>query len=569
MIQRFAYAGSSGVVRQEGGGQAVRFAPNLAREPVAFDAELKHPLRFREAVSALHDVVVSDLRFVKKDKTAYLEWKKQRAARDAAVRREAYRQAAQAVAAREKIALPAGFDRDYEAARKQYWSARVAYSNYLSKHDPALWRQLVPCDPVITVADDTVFFECFSKDESAYGHLAVGRGEGFGESTDLQLGTTNVDYSQDLYEQFQTLRTYRRTRFNLDPEGFTVRTADAADYREEKIDLPTSWLRGFMKLQAAMTMPAMRVRLSREVVYSLLAFLKRHKARKSPRALRFELEVGKPPGVVLEPWEQRFDATGSPPYDGPPTAPIRVWGTRRLLVLARLLPLADSIDVCLLATGLPSFWLVRMGEMTFTLGLSGWTTNDWSAGSALDLLQPPRAPPPDLIDRTGTFLKTRRAADLASVKSGVSESDDYLVAAALRHLAQTGQVIYDLGAGQFRYRQIMPQPLGEAQLGPEDPELAGARALIAERRYELIDRQDGPNLTRVIVGKVEHKPVEILVDADDRIKRGKCLCGHYQRYGLRNGPCRHMIALRWGASVRGLRAFEESGALNRLLGRGA
>ena len=61
------------------------------------------------------------------------------------------------------------------------------------------------------------------------------------------------------------------------------------------------------------------------------------------------------------------------------------------MVLARLLPLVESIEVHLLATGLPSFWVVRMGEMIFTLGLSGWTTNDWSAGSALDLLQPPRA----------------------------------------------------------------------------------------------------------------------------------------------------------------------------------
>lgn len=570
MIQRFAYAGSSGVVRQGDGGRAIHFAANLAREPVAFDAELKHPLRFREAVSALHDVVVSDLRFVKKDKTAYLEWKRQEAQREAAVRREAYRQAAQAVAVREKVPLPAGFEREYDAARTRYWSARVAYSSYLQKHDPGLWRQLMPCDPVITVADDVVFFECFSKDESAYGHLSVGRDDGFGPSTSLQLGTTNVDYSPELYEQFQTLRTYRRTRFNLDPEGFTFRTGEVGEgYREEKIDLPTSWLRGFMKLQAAMTMPAVRVPLARETVYSLLAFLKRNKAKKGPRALRFELEPEQPVRLVLEPWEQAFELPPATRYEGQPTAPIRIWGTRRLLVLARLLPLADAFEVHLLATGMPSFWVVRMGEMTFTLGLSGWTTNDWSAGSALDLLQPPRGPTVNLIEATATTLKARRAADLATIRREVGESDQFLVAAALRHLAQTGQVIYDLANGVFRYRQIMAQPLGEAQLGPEDPELAGARTLVAERKYELIDRQDGPNLTRVLIGKVEHKPVEILVDADDRIKRGKCLCGYFQKYGLRNGPCRHMIALRWGASVTGLKAMEMTGAMNRLLSRGA
>jgi hypothetical protein len=564
MIQSFVYAGHSGIV-DRGGAKAIRFAPNLAREPVAFDADLKHPLRFREAISALHDVVISDLRFEKRDKTAYKAWLEEQKKRESTIRSAAHQEAARAAEELRNTPLPPGFEPAYERARKHYWGARVAYSNYLRKHDPELWRVLMPCDPVITVADDVVFFECFSKDESAYGHLSVAR-DGFGHSGNLKLGTTNVDYSEDLFEQFQTLRTYRPTRFSIDPEGFAVTSGETPAHREEKIDLPSSWLRGFMKLQSAMTLQMTRVKLTREVVYSLLAFLKRNKAKASPRALRFELEPGQPVRLVLEPWQKVFDAPGTR-YDGPSTPPIRIWGTRRLMVLARLLPLADSIEVGLLATGLPSFWIVRMGEMTFTLGLSGWTTNDWSGGSALDLLAPPRQPSLQLIGRTAESLKSRRAADLATIRSDTMELDDHIVAAALRHLAQTGQVIYDLSTDQFRFRQIMAQPLGEEQLGPEDPELAGARKLIAEKKWELLDRQDGPKLTRAIIGKVEGKPVEILVDQDDRIKRGKCLCGHYQKFGLRNGPCRHMIALRWGASAQGLETFEKSGSFNRLFGR--
>jgi hypothetical protein len=38
--------------------------------------------------------------------------------------------------------------------------------------------------------------------------------------------------------------------------------------------------------------------------------------------------------------------------------------------------------------------------------------------------------------------------------------------------------------------------------------------------------------------------VEILADLDGRIRRGKCLCGHFRQFGIRNGPCRHMIVLR-------------------------
>lgn len=565
MIQNFIYGGHSGLT-QRAGGRELRLAPNLAREPVAFDAELLNPLRFREAISALHGVVVSDLRFQKRDKTAYEEWKKGQGARDAVVRRAAYDQAMREIEARRNMPAVVELEREFSTARKQYWTLRQKYSDHLRTHDPELWRKLVPCDPVITVADDVVFFECFSKDESAYGCLSVDRSRGFSSTADLKLGTTNVDYSEALYDQFQTLRTYRPTRFNLDPEGFGVATGVGEAHREEKIDLPTSWLRGFMKLQAAMTMPTTRVPLTREAVYSLLAFLKRNVAKKSPRALRFDLEPGQPARMTLEPWEKRFDVLG-PRYEGPPTAPIRIWGTRRLLVLARLLPLVESIDVHLLATGLPSFWVMRMGDMTFTLGLSGWTTNDWSSGSALDLLQPPRAASPGLVIRAADSMKTRRAATLAQVQADTLEPDRFLVEAAMRQLAQSGQLIYDFPAERFRYRQIMSQPLGEAQLGPEEGELPAARRLVAEGYVKLIDRQDGPNLSRVIIGDVEGKPVEILVDPDDRIKRGKCLCGHFKKYGLRNGPCRHMIALRWGASVHGLKAFEQSGFFNRLFGR--
>ena len=83
-----------------------------------------------------------------------------------------------------------------------------------------------------------------------------------------------------------------------------MQTHEAADYREEKIDLPSSWLRGFMQLQSAMSLPMRKVPLSIEGLYNVLAWLKRHRARRSPRALRFDLEPGKPVTLALEPWER-------------------------------------------------------------------------------------------------------------------------------------------------------------------------------------------------------------------------------------------------------------------------
>ena len=56
------------------------FVPDALRKPTFFVAELARHLLFREAMSALHHVVVSDLRFQPKDKTDYKAWLKEQEA---------------------------------------------------------------------------------------------------------------------------------------------------------------------------------------------------------------------------------------------------------------------------------------------------------------------------------------------------------------------------------------------------------------------------------------------------------------------------------------------------------
>jgi hypothetical protein len=535
MQVRFAYAGRS---QLEGG--LLRLLPNLDREPVAFDAPLLAPLRFREAISALHDVVISDLRFKPRDKTAYEEWKKQDIVRRRKEYEQHYKEARQQVLAR-RAEVPPDLERQYERMRQQYWDARLKYSNYLSRHDQELWRMLMPCDPIVTVADDVVFFECFSADESSYGCLTARR-DAFGPSETPRLGTTNVDYSWSLYHHFQALRTYRQTRLRVDPAGFEVATQGAADVREEKIDLPAGWLRGLAQVQAAMTLPMRRVSLSRQALYSLLAWLKRHKAQTSPRALRFELVSGRPPRLVLEPWEQAIESHAAP-YQGPGGEPIRIWGRQRLLVLARLLPLVERVDVYLLGTGLPSFWVAQMGEMRLTLGLSGWTTNDWTRNAALDVVRPPVQISDGLISGIAQAMRTQRSLRLSDsgLRSVASEAE---CAAGLNHLAHAGQVIYDLDAGLYRWRQIMPRVLGEAEIGPENAELAASRQIVGRGRVRITSKQEAPGGGQVFCAMVDDYDVEMLLDREGIIKRGKCKCSHHFRGGLRMGPCRHLLALR-------------------------
>jgi hypothetical protein len=267
---------------------------------------------------------------------------------------------------------------------------------------------------------------------------------------------------------------------------------------------------------------------------------------------------GNAPTVVLEPWEQWIVSHGTK-YDGPAIEPIRIWGARRLLALGRLLPLAERFDVYLLGTGLPSFWVAKMGEMQLTLGLSGWTTNDWTRGSALDLLAPPATITESVTTSVVRLLQQRRAMTLSELSSATG-SKPAQVQACLRRLAFSGQVIHDLPNGVYRFRQVMPMPLGEEQLGPENPELAGARQLSLTSKVVLESTQKHER-GFVLAGKVEARPVEVLIDLDGRIRRGKCNCSHYREFGIRNGPCRHMIALRFEATAAIAPAPSPVGAL--------
>ncbi|MCA9619554.1 MAG: SWIM zinc finger family protein, partial [Myxococcales bacterium] len=323
--------------RVEGG--MLSFSPNLARPKVFFDGELKSPVRYREAMSALHEVVIGDLSARPRDKTAYRAYLAELNQEEESLRQAAFDEG-QRKALLESLDTPEPKDlkKRFQKARKRYYGARSKWISDLRQRDSKLWWLL---DPVVTVAPDVVLFECFSKDESSYACLTVDR-DAFSHQDDSGqgLGTTNVDYSFALYEHIQTLRTYRPTQLTVDPQGFEVQVTGHPDFREDKIDLPPSWLRGFGQIQAAQMLPADRVSLPREAVYSLLAYLGRHREKQGPRAIRFELDPGQAPRLVLEPWNKEIGGLG-PGWEGREPMTMRVWGRRRLSVLARVLPLVE------------------------------------------------------------------------------------------------------------------------------------------------------------------------------------------------------------------------------------
>jgi len=118
---------------------------------------------FREAISALHDVVISDLRYKKpeQDKSEYLEWARQQEQQyleEMAMQREGVQQRAKLV--RKELQ---DIYTNQSKLLAPYNKARNEWRQYVWKTDKDLLWVL---DPVITVHPDEIFFECFSVDES-------------------------------------------------------------------------------------------------------------------------------------------------------------------------------------------------------------------------------------------------------------------------------------------------------------------------------------------------------------------------------------------------------------------
>lgn len=532
------FFGESAAVTQ-GDRTSLSFAPDALRAPTFFVGKLTRKLAFREAISALHHVVVSDQRFKARDKSAYLAWL---ARNDGALLAQANARSealkAQAEPLREELRT---LDKRIHALQKPFFDARQRYFKWLYESDRTAWIVL---DPVVSVHPDEISFECFSLDESSYGRLACDHDvfESLGETA---YGTTNVDYSRALYDEFQRIRSYRETTLTIDPGGFETATDEAA-WREEKIELPDSWTRGFLQVSCAMGLKAASFTLQPMDMANILGRLKRRKEKAGPRSLRFLLDPGRPVRALIEPWGEILECPRSI-YPGAEAAEIRVWGRRRLMLLERAMPLAKEIRVRLLGSGMPSFFTVDFGGLRFTLGLSGWTANDWTRAGQFDLLAPRHDVGEDAAARVFAALSEDWIADEArlAARSGLDRPS---VAAAMATYAQAGRALYDIDKGLWRRRELTATPLAMAQLRFAGPEEEKAERFVRSDLVSLGAITRGESGRRVVTANVlddgESRACALTLDADDRMVDARCDCSHYHTFKLTRGPCAHMLAAR-------------------------
>jgi predicted nucleic acid-binding Zn finger protein len=301
-----------------------------------------------------------------------------------------------------------------------------------------------------------------------------------------------------------------------------------------------------------MTLPTTVVDLHPMDVHNVCLVLRRNKELFGPRSLRYRLRPGEPVVIVVEPWGIEVRCPRSL-FKGSSEREIRVWGRRRLHVLERLLPRARSVRVHLLGTGQPSFYVVDLGSLSFTLGLSGWTKNDWAAASNFDLMAAREEVDDDtrqrVFDKLGQVWLSAPAALAEAL--GLSEP---VVASALAGWVQAGRAIYDLESGVYRKRELTREPLPAAALRFASQREEEAARMLHQGKIAVDAVNEHEGRLRV-AGRIHYQgrltAAWFVLDADRRLVEGECACDYFIRNRLHRGPCDHLLALR-AAQRRGI-----------------
>jgi hypothetical protein len=422
-------------------------------------------------------------------------------------------------------------------------------------------------DPIITVHPDRIVFEAFSQDQSVYAALIVDPSI-FDAEGDVITGTTNVDFTAWLWGALGEMRTGRRTRFRIGPEGFEVATKGAGGRFERKVDVPESWVRGFLQVQAAMGVPGTRLEVRPIDILAALRFLRYTKARVAPRALRYEFEPGQDARLVLEPWEHVVPLVGAS-HNYTERKVTRVWGRRRLRLIEGLLPFAESVHVYLKGRALPSFYAVRLAGMTFVVGLSGFSEASFTGTGGFDLLTAPAAGDDERLDPVLAFLGRQYSASAGEVAAALGIGLDQATG-LLARLCRQGRCMFDVECRRYRHRELFEQPIDESRYFPPDLRRERAALLIAEGRVHVracqveenvkqrrLKTPDGPADVRVVYrdwhvsGDVAGVPGVLVVVGDTgNIIYGRCGCPFFDANLMQQGPCEHILALYQASAER-------------------
>ena len=536
-VAKYARAGS--VTAPVGG--HLTLMTDLSRDPVFLKGKVLPGTAFAQAMLALGQIVKTSARATTKDHSAYQEWVQGQYLKElddtkAARARKLPKLKAQDEAISGEIKALEVRIRTATTELHDYRSIKSFY-DWLYTHNREAW---IVIDPIVSVQDDATFFEGFSVDESIYGRVKLPHAAIESVSA-IRPGTTNIDFSLGLDKEFSRIRSYRPMQLTVGPESVTVET-DIGAALERKIDLPDSWVRGLVEVQSALVFAPIDLVLSPLFLADILAILEGEKEKHGPRSLRFRLSPGEPVSVEIEPWGVvRTDPDSK--FTGDKTQEIRIWGRRRLKVLKDLLSGAERLHVRLLGSGMPSFWSVTQDGVEFTVGLSGWTSLDWASRSRFSAIIPTINVSEQLVMRAAALLKASgrmTVDDLAqATQTGSNEARG-----ALQTLCLGGKAMFEPETHLYRWRELFAEFDLAALPAPGLEERKGIE-LLAENAV-TIEKDIWENGRHHLVASVSDngdRTTTLDTDLDGRVLYAECTCSHFRYHKLREGPCRHLVAL--------------------------
>jgi hypothetical protein len=280
-------------------------------------------------------------------------------------------------------------------------------------------------------------------------------------------------------------------------------------------------------------------------VHNICFILKRNKEKEGPRSIRYILEPGQPVKLIFDPWNLVLECPRSV-YTGSEKQEIRTWGRRRLLLLERLIPVTRKFTVVLVGNGLPSFYIADLGDMNFTLGLSGWTANDWSSLGNFDLLAPRAQVDSVTMQKIYVTLKEKWVEDAGSLAKRLN-MDTATVTGALSAFTQAGRVIYDLDKKMYRIRELSRESISVESLRFANEREESATRFVEMNKvslYQEVTPEQYLRLSGAVVDKTQTFQPTLLLDKDQKIVKAQCACNFYQQNKLMKGPCEHILALR-------------------------
>ena len=193
---------------------------------------------------------------------------------------------------------------------------------------------------------------------------------------------------------------------------------------------------------------------------------------------------------------------------------------------------------------MPSFWTVKKDDIELTIGLSGWSANDWASKAKFSGFVPVGDLDNADIDKGIEILTQLGQVSTETLAEKLSVSTSK-AASILQKLCLMGKAMFDSERNVYRWRDLFPTL--DLYEDNETSREVKAGVKIAQNKQIVKTLDETKNEVRYLSATVEvdsatNTPVMEL-DLDYRPKYAQCTCSFFRHNKLKQGPCRHMVAL--------------------------